>query len=87
MIAVARKATSSETRAPMTTRLKTLRPSPSVPNQFSEDGPDAEPNSSRYFVDCSFGGRCPVMLMIWFAKIATKISRAMKLSATSATLS
>ena len=57
MMVVAMSATSSEMRAPSTTRLKTLRPSESVPNQFALLGPLAEPNSSRYWVDCSLGGR------------------------------
>ncbi len=74
-------ATASETRAPYSVRENTSRPTPSVPkNVFVEKfGPEAEPNESRNFVDCSFGGRTPRISMICLAKIAQKIRKTMKI--------
>src|SRR3954453_12102809 len=54
---------------------------------LSLDGPFGVPNESRYFVDCSFGGRAPTSLMISGAAIATRIRRTMKTIAAIATLS
>src|SRR5436309_1443106 len=50
-------------------------------------GPFGVPNESRYFVDCSLGGRAPTRSITGSAKIARRISKMMKPSATSATLS
>src|SRR2546423_1112130 len=50
-------------------------------------GPFGVPNESRYFVDCSFGGRAPTRSMIWSATTATSTRKTMNPSAASATLS
>ena len=81
------KATSSETRAPSSTREKMSRPSPSTPIRFSELGPDGRPKSSSASVEVSLGGRAPTRSRISGAKIATRTSRMMKIPAASATLS
>src|SRR2546423_9111721 len=50
-------------------------------------GPLGVPNESRYFVDCSLGGRAPTRSITWSAKIATSTRKMMNPSATRASLS
>ena len=86
-MAVATIATSSETRAPYTTRLKTSRPRGSTPKMLCELGPVGVPNESRYLPDWSFGGRAPTSFTTSGANTATSTRRTMNAAAASATRS
>ena len=70
-------------------RLKTSRPTPSVPKYVcvAKSGPEALPNESRNAVDCSFGGRAPSRSMIGPAKTATKHRNTMNIAETIVTRS